>query len=422
MSTAASPSPPPAAKPKKSTWETILTLTPVMLTVLATILAGLSSGEMTRSMYYRSVAGQSQSKVGDQWAFFQAKRTRGTSFELTAVLLLALSEGERVDRELLLDRAGQLKDGLEQGADDADQLKKAAAKADELGKPGKALLKAIDKLQKAAERSRVVKLCEEVLLRLNDKVIVAAFAYLGTGQMPEAAREDVKKYRKEERKEDLSDPLTAALVYLEKPTSDKDFDRLSYAVSEDALRAAIKKAEANARNFEQAADEPVEKPLGELGRAVDRFLALALAFHRAARDVQVALAALPADGKGVAEMRQAGAPLSLTGPAVKNAANDLNIDFKAAQFDFTGRRNRVEASLNRDIANVYEVQVHRNSYISDLHRERSKRFFYGMLGAQAGVAIASFALAARQRSVLWMLATLFGLGALGFSLWVYFGV
>src|SRR5262249_13206834 len=72
-------------------WGTILTTTPIVLTVLATAFAGLSSSEMTRSMYYRSLAAQHQSKAGDQWAFFQAKRIRGTSLEVTVELLQSLA-------------------------------------------------------------------------------------------------------------------------------------------------------------------------------------------------------------------------------------------------------------------------------------------------------------------------------------------
>src|SRR5437588_10472191 len=66
----------PAAEQPKGGWETIVTTTPVILTVLATILAGASSGEMTRAQYYRALAAQNQSKVADQWNFFQFKRTR----------------------------------------------------------------------------------------------------------------------------------------------------------------------------------------------------------------------------------------------------------------------------------------------------------------------------------------------------------
>ena len=60
----------------KSIWEKIFTSTPVIMTVVATILAGLSSGESSQSQYFRAMAAQNQSKAGDQWAYFQAKKTR----------------------------------------------------------------------------------------------------------------------------------------------------------------------------------------------------------------------------------------------------------------------------------------------------------------------------------------------------------
>ncbi len=69
------------AKQPKNTWETVFTLTPVILTLLATVLAGLSSSEMIQAQYYRSMAAQNQSKAGDQWGFFQAKRIRSTIAE-----------------------------------------------------------------------------------------------------------------------------------------------------------------------------------------------------------------------------------------------------------------------------------------------------------------------------------------------------
>jgi hypothetical protein len=66
-----------------------------------------------------------------------------------------------------------------------------------------------------------------------------------------------------------------------------------------------------------------------------------------------------------------------------------------------------------------EVQVHRSSADSDSHVTRSGYFFFGMLGAQCGVAIASISLAARQKSLLWFLAFLAGLSAIAFSSYVY---
>lgn len=59
-----------------SLWGKILGATPIIMTVLATMLAGLASSEMTRAQYDRSTAAQLQSKAGDQWGYYQAKRLR----------------------------------------------------------------------------------------------------------------------------------------------------------------------------------------------------------------------------------------------------------------------------------------------------------------------------------------------------------
>lgn len=70
---------PESAKPDAPTtkWGKVFNATPVIMTVIATMLAGLSSSEMTRAQYDRSLAAQLQSKAGDQWNFFQGKKLRG---------------------------------------------------------------------------------------------------------------------------------------------------------------------------------------------------------------------------------------------------------------------------------------------------------------------------------------------------------
>jgi hypothetical protein len=75
----------------------ILAATPVAMAVIATMLAGLASSEMTRAQYERSLGAQQQSKAGDQWSFFQAKRLRGAFQRNTAELLQAVSEVHPVD-------------------------------------------------------------------------------------------------------------------------------------------------------------------------------------------------------------------------------------------------------------------------------------------------------------------------------------
>jgi len=70
----------------------ILGATPIVMTVIATMLAGLASSEMTKAQYDRSMAAQLQSKAGDQWSYYQAKKLRSAVAHNTLDLLLATSD------------------------------------------------------------------------------------------------------------------------------------------------------------------------------------------------------------------------------------------------------------------------------------------------------------------------------------------
>src|SRR5438477_9536417 len=91
------PESPSSTGQPKTFWNTISVATPVVLTVFATVLAGLSSSEMTLAQYHRSMAAQNQSKASDQWSFFQAKRIRGTEVQRTIRLLQALSDPANIE-------------------------------------------------------------------------------------------------------------------------------------------------------------------------------------------------------------------------------------------------------------------------------------------------------------------------------------
>ena len=75
----------------QTTWGKILSATPVVMAVIATMLAGLASSEMTKAQYDRSLAAQQQSKAGDQWSFFQAKKLRGSMQRSTLDVLQSIA-------------------------------------------------------------------------------------------------------------------------------------------------------------------------------------------------------------------------------------------------------------------------------------------------------------------------------------------
>lgn len=91
----------------QTTFGKILSATPVVMAVVSTMLAGLASSEMTRAQYDRSLAAQQQSKAGDQWSFFQAKRLRGAIQHNTAELLQTVTELRTLDPSALRQSAEQ---------------------------------------------------------------------------------------------------------------------------------------------------------------------------------------------------------------------------------------------------------------------------------------------------------------------------
>lgn len=87
-------------------WGKVLSATPVIMTVVATMLAGLSSSEMTRAQYSRSLAAQQQSKAGDQWNFFQGKKLRGAVQRNTLDMIASTSEVRAFDEARLRQALG----------------------------------------------------------------------------------------------------------------------------------------------------------------------------------------------------------------------------------------------------------------------------------------------------------------------------
>lgn len=84
-----------------SKWGKILGATPVVLTVVATLLAGLSSSEMTSAQYDRALGAQLQSKAGDQWNYFQGKKLRSAFQHNMLDLIVSGADWRPLEREQL---------------------------------------------------------------------------------------------------------------------------------------------------------------------------------------------------------------------------------------------------------------------------------------------------------------------------------
>jgi hypothetical protein len=85
----------------QSKWGKILGATPIIMTVIATMLAGLASSEMTKAQYDRSLAAQLQSKAGDQWSYYQAKKLRSAVARNNLDLLFATADVKPLDASIL---------------------------------------------------------------------------------------------------------------------------------------------------------------------------------------------------------------------------------------------------------------------------------------------------------------------------------
>ena len=149
------PESPAGPSQPKSFWNSILTATPVVLTVFATVLAGLSTSEMTLAQYHRSMAAQDQSKASDQWNLFQAKRIRGTQVERTIRLLQALSDPATLDEHALATLPAQLASAIQKVSHAAEQLRKATVSAKEsLGSAAEPLSQATKALQATLQKAQ----------------------------------------------------------------------------------------------------------------------------------------------------------------------------------------------------------------------------------------------------------------------------
>ena len=164
----------------QTTWGKILTATPVVMAVVATLLAGLASNEMTSAQYDRALGAQLQSKAGDQWSYFQAKKLRGAIQRTSLELLQAIAEVHPVGNPLL------------------ERIPSVAAPA--LDAELKAALEAVETQKPETEITAALK-------SVDDKAIAAAL---------QSARNQVRDF------DAALAPANQALEQLDKPSPGRD--------------------------------------------------------------------------------------------------------------------------------------------------------------------------------------------------------
>jgi hypothetical protein len=410
---AAAPKDDDQAKEKKSLWDIIITSTPVIMTILATLLAGMSSGAMTRAMYFRSVAGQQTGEESDQWGYFQAKRIRGTTMETTSVLLLANAEQPLATPEGLVAFADRVKAELDEAVKEAEAIGPGlAAGADAVA----ALKAARDNAARAAED--VKKLVKS-----------AAYAYFGSDRLPGADKrvaDEVKPVLDEK-----NDQIWPTIGAIQNHKGDAEINETLKKVTQEQLHDAVEAVQSLADAFDKAGgvgrelrnllETRKKGPSGD-GKAPGPVPALAKAAaeaQAAAQKMRLGVQALP-NGEGKA--RLAADALLLRTDRLKADAHAQVNAVQSSILDYDARRYRREADYNMYLGFLREMQARHSARTSSVHLERSMLLFYAMLAAQAGMAIGTFAMAVRKRSVMWALAALAGLGAVGFGGWVILSV
>jgi hypothetical protein len=342
----------------KSIWEKIIVATPIVLTVVATILAGLSNSELNLAQYYRGLAAQMQSKVSDQWGYFQAKRIRAEQNDTSAQVLQSISQPMPFDSADLIAQGDRL----------IAQMKEVQTAA---GTP-----------ESGTYLNRVESLVAQIHLAATQPDRADALKSFGRAETPRVPEQPI------------DDPQIKDLIRgLSAHVSDADLEREAGKIPQADLDKAIDIANANIAAYD-AASASADKSHGEVQKIIDGLSEAALQFEHST-----------APGG------------SLTG--VCDTAAQITAVYTVARMKYNSSRYTADARYNQVLAELYEIQVRIDGFDSDRHRQRSKQFFYGMLGAQAGVTIATFALAVRRRSVLWSLAACAGFAAITFAAYVY---
>jgi hypothetical protein len=431
----------PAAQEKKSWFETVVVSTPVLLTVIATFLVGQSSSEMTRAQYFRAVASQNQSKVGDQWGFFQAKRIRGQILEGNADLLLAQNRAP-FSRDTFVDAAQGMVKELRHALRDVETPNSAGqptAVEKHIVKEQSGIARDLKTLLGEAEKSLALakSACNPPAdgwqgerQVLTPKIVQAALDALQHSSKKNNGTKVSKDSKGKEIKEtneaiaaDQAALLNEIMDDIQKRKHESEIAPKVLKLTDETLEQAIKAADSRADEVYRQG-KSIENVLEEFDFLVERQTALAFDYQKIATRLKPLLEKTEPDAHDKRpEIRKTLVTIHENIERRADAIRALNAklqgDFKAARHAYGARRYEDDARSNQESAYLYEVKVQLSSARSDKHLFRSKMFLLAMLVAQAGVTIATLAMAVKRKSIFWLLATLTGIIAIGFGTYVY---
>jgi hypothetical protein len=423
----AEPAPPAETKEEKKKrrlWDIIITATPVLLTVLATALASKSAAEMTKAQYHRAVAAQTQSKVGDQWAFFQAKRIRGTIQSIKA-------ERGAFNPKQMQSFANRLPNNLKMLSDEATavlaQFDGGTEPMNEWTPLKKALQHLKDEVDRAAAAAGKAKANVEKMMSKPEIAETMPFLMKKNLPLPKGVdkAEDTRDIiraavntalkellKNDEKADEETKRLYEVMTDIEKRAPRSKYEAQLKKITPQAIHAAQEAAEARAEAYDSAS-KTANKVLRDFDVVLNEQRDLLRPVAEAAFEVQAAQKTLPRQaGMEKKAVLEAVSSLLSSSDYLIQTARDMNARFVASQDDFDARRYEREARFNQSIAGLYEVQVRKSAYESDTAMDRKDMYMYGMLAAQAGVAVATFALAVRFKGILFALAAVAGVIAI----------
>jgi len=195
-----------------------------VMAVVATMLAGLASSEMTKAQYDRSYGAQLQSKAGDQWSFFQAKRLRGALQRNTVDLLQTVAEVHTLD---------------------------AAA-----------LKRAVDEMPAEAGQTEAGNIKKELVSLLDSPGGQQALTFLRNRELPAAGQGAA-----------LDQKIKAAMEGVEASIADAEMAALLAQVDGPSLESALHGATEQARSFD-AATKPINSTIDQIDTLLGREAAL----------------------------------------------------------------------------------------------------------------------------------------------------